>query len=130
MFSHKAIWSADPYSKAGQALVKLLDEGPKAYNEIENALQMLTIFFFIRLWRKSSFYYSKSMVSFFQRRSIQTILCFTAFQCGSIQTCCKQTQSHDTGRVVAYSNSAADTLNIYSLILQGVLLILISLHSV
>lgn len=29
MFSHKAIWSADPYSRAGQALVKILNEGSK-----------------------------------------------------------------------------------------------------
>lgn len=57
------------------------------------------------------------MVSFFKRRGIQTILYFRAFQCGCIQTRCKQIQSHDTGRVGAYSNIAADTLDIYSLIL-------------
>lgn len=117
IFSHKAIWSADPYSRAGQALVEILNEGSKGENEIENALQMQMIFFFHHLWRKSSFYYSKSMVSVFKRGGIWTILYFTAFQCGCIQTHCKQIQSHDMGRVGACSNIAADAFDIYSMIL-------------
>ena len=68
------------------------------------------------------------MVSFFKRRGIQTILCFTAFHCRCVETRCRQAQSHDPGRVGAYSNIAADTLgtlDIYGLSLEGVLLILI-----